>query len=146
MALWTFCECCYEEDEEEEEENRLENTHSHAHTHTRTIPVETRSNSTPFHADIQHRNLTWQAQVVVWSLAIAVVAVVIVLIILVGMLLGANSWMAHGVERGNNVVRRTIPQVSKPPCSRYIILIYSPPPLSLPLSLPPSLVLYTLHS
>lgn len=79
----------------------------------------------------------------VWGLAIAVVAVVIVLVILVGMLLGANSWMAHGVERGNTVVRRTIPQVSNGTLDTCIhvhteILLCSMCNVHVLLSLPPS--------
>jgi hypothetical protein len=80
MALWTFYECCYEEDEEEEQENR---------------------------------NLTWKAQVVVWSLAGAVVVVLVVLLIMVGILLGANSWMTQGVTRGSAIARHTIPQLAE---------------------------------
>jgi hypothetical protein len=79
MALWTFWECCYEDDEEEEQENR---------------------------------NLTLQSQVVVWSLAGALIVALVVLLVMVGILLGANSWITRGVTQGGAIVERTIPQVS----------------------------------
>ncbi|CAI8002644.1 hypothetical protein GBAR_LOCUS3436 [Geodia barretti] len=78
MALWTFWECCYEDDEEEEQENR---------------------------------NLTLQSQVVVWSLAGALIVALIVLLVMVGILLGANSWITRGVTQGGAIVERTIPQL-----------------------------------
>ena len=111
IALWTFCDCCYEDDEEEEQENRsvwFYNMHNTRHTHIELhrcvriilVPI------------LWHRNLTWQAQVVVWSLAVAMVTALLVLLVMVGLLLGANSWITEGVNRGSTVVRRTIPQVS----------------------------------
>ena len=42
----------------------------------------------------------------------SVVGVLIVLLVMVGILLGANSWISQGVDRSSAIVRRTIPQVS----------------------------------
>ena len=58
------------------------------------------------------RNLTLQSQVVVWSLAGALIVALIVLLVMVGILLGANSWITRGVTQGGAIVERTIPQVS----------------------------------
>ena len=58
-----------------------------------------------------HRNLTLQAQLVVWGLAGVLVAMVIVLVILVGILLVGNAWISQGVERGKEIAWHTIPQV-----------------------------------
>ena len=114
IALWTFCECCYEDDEEEEQENRsvwFYNMHNTKHTQcvSSTNELGMLELLVPI---LWYRNLTWQAQVVVWSLAVAMVTALLVLLVMVGLLLGANSWITEGVNRGSTVVRRTIPQVS----------------------------------
>ena len=107
FALWTFWECCYEEDEDEDEDNRY-----------LCLSVCLSVCPFPINSVISNcfsRYLTLTAQLVVWSLAAFLLVTLVCLFVFIVILLVGNSWVSSGVEQGSHAASTILPQVCRSP-------------------------------